>query len=204
MSHAKIWELIIKEKLEEVLVLEDDVKIGRSLLGILENRCKLPTDCEFVNFSTDAPQEPFGEFIADIYRVSRHREFANGCSAYLITRKGAEKLLSKVFPIRWPADSLTGRTYITGLISYGIYPRVAVLGDFESSIWGNTSIPKPHFKTRKYNELRQAIKPIAILFGFYDLLKRVNRYYRILSTWIRSTSLGHFLTSPNDAVFLKQ
>ena len=72
LSHAKIWELVIKEKLEEVLVLEDDVKIGRSLLGILENRYKLPADYEFVNFSTDAPQEPFGEFIADIYRVKWH------------------------------------------------------------------------------------------------------------------------------------
>lgn len=32
--------------------------------------------------------------------------------------------------IRYDADGLTGRTYVTGLISYGIDPQVAALSDY--------------------------------------------------------------------------
>lgn len=143
LSHAKMWERIVKERHPEVLILEDDVRIGRSLAAVLANRHRFPADYELINLSTDAPQVPFGDYITDIYRVSNHQRDALSTLAYMITRKGAGKLLDKVYPIRWPADELTARTYITGLVSYGIYPKVAVIGDdFESGIWKNETVPK--------------------------------------------------------------
>ena len=40
-----------------------------------------------------------------------------------------------VYPIRWAADGLTGITYITDLISYGVDPKVSSHSNFESDIW---------------------------------------------------------------------
>lgn len=141
LSHAKIWERIVKEQIPEVLVLEDDVKISPSLFKVLENRALFPADYEFINFMTDVRQVPFGPFIFDIYRIARHQGYANRACLYLITGNGAEKLMRTVYPIRWAADGLTGRTYLTDLVSYGLHPNVAVLGDFESSIWKNEKEP---------------------------------------------------------------
>lgn len=135
LSHARMWERIIAENLNEVLILEDDVIIGEMLIRILDCRHKFPADWEFMNFMTSAKQIPLDVSIYDIYRACRFEGYANGACAYLIDRAGAKKLLSHVYPIRWAADGLTGRTYITGLISYGVDPKVAALSNFESDIW---------------------------------------------------------------------
>ncbi len=84
---------------------------------------------------TSAKQIPFGAPIYDVYRACRFEGYANGACAYLLNRAGAKKLLSHVYPIRWAADGITGRTYITGLVSYGVDPRVVALSNFESDIW---------------------------------------------------------------------
>jgi glycosyl transferase family 25 len=135
LSHAKMWERLVEENLNEVLILEDDVVVGETFTRILDLRHKFPGDWELVNFMTSAKQIPFGAPIYDIYRVCRFKGHANGACAYLLGRAGAGKLLSHVYPIRWAADGMTGRTYITGLVSYGIDPKVMALGNFESDIW---------------------------------------------------------------------
>jgi len=135
LSHAKMWERITMENLNEVLILEDDVIIGEMLIRILDFRHKFPVDWEFMNFVTSAKQIPLDVSIYDIYRACRFKGYANSTCAYFINRAGAKKLLSHVYPIRWAADGLTGRTYITDLISYGIDPKVAALSNFESDIW---------------------------------------------------------------------
>lgn len=136
LSHARMWERMIDEQLPDILILEDDIRIGRSLFDILANHHKFPADLELLNFSTFAAQKPIGDYITDIYRLSSHLTDALSACAYYLTRDGSSKLLEKVYPICWAADELMGRTSITNVRSYGIYPRVAVIGnDFESSIW---------------------------------------------------------------------
>ena len=76
LSHARMWERMIREQIREVLIFEDDVLIGDALPRILANRSRLPKDWEMINFSTDARQEPFGRFLTGIYRASRHKEWA--------------------------------------------------------------------------------------------------------------------------------
>jgi glycosyl transferase family 25 len=136
LSHANIWSRIVAERHREVLILEDDVKVGMALVSVLQNRHRFPKDYELINFSTDAAQEPFGEFVSDIYRISRHLDTPNRTSAYLITLDGATKLLRHTYPICAPSDGLTAAVGLTHVASYGIYPRVAVVVDqFASSIW---------------------------------------------------------------------
>jgi glycosyl transferase family 25 len=173
LSHARIWERIVREHIKEVLIFEDDVWIGSALPAILEKRRNFPTDWELINFSTDALQEPFGEFITDIYRASRHKQLADRASAYLLNSRGAEKLLRHVYPIGHTADGLTWRTDLTGVVSYGVYPRVVVLSDMDSSIWARGEIKKPGFWTGKYNEFTFMMKTIFRFFGITAVVKKV-------------------------------
>lgn len=137
LSHVRMWQRLITENYDDVMILEDDVLINEMLLHALRNRDKFPDDWEYINFKTDVGQIPFGEPVWGIHRMCRFSYYPNRTSAYLINRKGAEKLLKYVFPIRWPADNFTGGTYITGMVCYGIDPQIVALQDYDSEIWKN-------------------------------------------------------------------
>jgi glycosyl transferase family 25 len=173
LSHIRIWERMLRERIRELLVLEDDVFIGQGIIDVIRNRKKLPPDWEFVNFSTDAAQAPFGEFITDIYRASRHKEPAVRTSAYLVNRRGARKLLDHALPVRYTADGLTWSTDVTGLVSYGVYPRVAVLSELESSIWTMDKFPQRSFAARKRDDFIIMLKAVARFLGLTPLLKKM-------------------------------
>jgi len=135
LSHARMWQRIVDENLTRVLILEDDALIGEMLLRILDNLAKLPPDWEYINFVTDVGKIPFGDPVCDIHRVCNFAYYPNGTVAYLINKSGAQKLLKEVYPIRWTADGLTGKTYITGLVAYGIDPQVVALRSCNSDIY---------------------------------------------------------------------
>jgi GR25 family glycosyltransferase involved in LPS biosynthesis len=174
LSHARMWERMLSEKRKEVLIFEDDVLIAGALIEILRNRNRFPKDWEFINFSTDAAQEPFGPFLTDVYRASRHKEWADRASAYLIKPEGARKLLAHAYPIGHTADGLTWRTDITGLVSYGVYPRVVILSEMESSIWKKGDMPKRSFVSRKGAEFAAILKSISRFFGITQLYKKIS------------------------------
>jgi len=167
-----MWQRIIAENLCEVLILEDDVMIGEMLIRVLGARHQLPADFDMINLMTDVNQIPFGQPVCDIYRVCRFEGYANRTGAYLITRRGAEKLLSQAYPIRWPADGLTGRTYITSLISYGIEPRLLSLHHFESEIWGNENFTnlRSTFRAKSQKTMRRFFEGlISLCYGNHEL-----------------------------------
>jgi glycosyl transferase, family 25 len=134
LSHARMWERIVAENIEEVLILEDDVTVKGELLEVLERRSAFPGDWEFINFRTDVQKIPFGPPVYTEYRICHFRSYANRTCAYFINARGAKKLRDHVYPIRWAADGLTGRTYISDLVSYGIDPDLVELADFPSLI----------------------------------------------------------------------
>lgn len=140
LSHARMWHQMLADNLNEVLVLEDDALIGESLIDILRSRQKFPLNWELMNFFTDVQRVTFGTPVIGNYKFCRFKGNANRTSTYLINRRGAKKLLKHCSPIRYSVDGLTGRTYVTGLISYGIEPQVAALSDYanDSEIWKDT------------------------------------------------------------------
>ena len=138
LTHAKIYQQMLDENLEEVLILEDDIVITQDLLHVLLQRRNFPPEWEAVNFAnTWAQAIPLGEPVCKNYRICRFKGIANRTSAYLINRQGAKKLIEHVYPIRLPADDLVGLTQMTGLRLYGITPSVVALADFKSDIWSD-------------------------------------------------------------------
>jgi len=164
ISHVKMWQAIIEENLDEVLILEDDARIGHAILEVLAHRDKLPDDYQHINFSTRAKQIPTGDFITDIYRASRHAERPYSTFAYLITQEGAQYLMDFVFPIYMPIDNFIS---ISGIKSYGTYPPVVVMEEFQSSIgsrWDN--LPDPGYFLKKFRQFKDIMKALAIFLGF--------------------------------------
>lgn len=163
LSHIGMWQKLVDSEYDEVLILEDDVLIGRALIGVLRNRRKLPFGYQHINFSTKAKQLPFGEAVIDIYRASKHLENAYSTEAYLITKSGAQKLLSLLDPLYLPIDHFV---CITDIVSYGIYPSIAISADFSSSIGRRGQyMPKVSFRQKKWRQFKQILKAVAIFFG---------------------------------------
>ena len=138
LSHARIWERIVAVNIQEALIFEDDIEIKSELMGVLERRDAFPEDWELINFRTDVKKLPFGPPVYAQYHACRFKAYANRTAAYLINIKGAKKLLDHVYPIRLAADGLTGRTHISNLISYGVYPDLVELAKFPSMISDGT------------------------------------------------------------------
>jgi glycosyl transferase family 25 len=167
LSHLKLYERMVEQGIFECLILEDDIYLGDMFRQILENRNRLPEDWDLVNLCTNAKQEPFGHFIADIYRCSNHLELANRTSAYLITLNGARKLLNKAYPIRYEADGLTGRAHLTGIRSYSVWPPVVALQDVESDIWNVAMVQEVKLKgVKRYlqkisRSIQKRLEPLA-------------------------------------------
>ena len=163
LTHIRSWKLMIEEDISEVLVLEDDVHIGSGLIEVLKHRDRLPEGYQHINFSTSALQVPFGEFVTDIYRASLFKERPYLTSTYLITKNGAQKLLDLVSPLYMPIDNFIT---ITDIVSYGIYPRVAVLAETPSGIGSRSkNMPKLSFGQKKWRQFKEILKSFAIFFG---------------------------------------
>ena len=136
LTHANMYHQMINHEIEEVLILEDDVFVTNSLLEVIRQRSKFPTDWEIVNFAnTYAKPIPIGEPLIDKHRMCKFKGIANRTSAYLISLEGAKKLIAHLYPIRLPADDIIGRTHIAALNLYGIAPPVIRLAEFASDIW---------------------------------------------------------------------
>ncbi|NLC12876.1 MAG: glycosyltransferase family 25 protein [Chloroflexi bacterium] len=164
LSHIGLWERMMRENIAEALIFEDDALISEAFLGVLANRDKLPENWEHINFTTWARVVPFGDFIYDIYRAAKYLERPFLASAYLLTKSGAEKLLSKVFPLYIPIDDYFS---IVCLSSYAVEPQVVSLKNTGSSIGTRKKgvRPKPKFLKRKHREFIEMIRASLIFFG---------------------------------------
>ena len=165
LSHVSMWKRLVEERHEEVLILEDDINIGGAFLGVMKNRHKFPKDYDLINFCPIAHKTPIGRFIYDIHKIAVLSIPAQRTSAYLLKRRGAERLLRKVYPICGPIDELMGRDQLTGLISYGVDPQVVVTGEFDSTIGDERKYDRLiTLLTRKRAQFRSMLSYAKVFF----------------------------------------
>ena len=112
LSHVKALRCLIQSGAEFALILEDDARLSRSVVGLLSNGvatkefdyCFL--DCE--NFNKRGPVffdagSPFA--LGDSLTAHRLSGGPTATHAYLITRKAAERRVQHALPIRQPVDA---------------------------------------------------------------------------------------------------
>ena len=103
ISHMRIWQKLVDEKIPYAIVLEDDLHIEPSFAAVLANIASL-TDWDLIKLSDnrDNPffqQQPLGEE----FTLGNYRKVPNGTQGYAISLSGAKKLLQRK-PFFRPVD----------------------------------------------------------------------------------------------------
>ncbi|GKY88147.1 glycosyltransferase family 25 protein [Sinisalibacter aestuarii] len=106
LSHANIYKTIVEEGLDEAVILEDDVLFQPRNLDAVDWSA-IPDDFDVVFLHAQLDQKPPRGRIAD--RIYSDESYLASTVAYLVSRKGAEKLAKGAFPVVHAADGLVGR-----------------------------------------------------------------------------------------------
>lgn len=128
LSHLRLYQKLIDENIDVAVVLEDDIifvdEVHERLPELLE--C-LPEDWDLVqlihkykDYAVVAPG------VVKFMSKSRIPVISVGYAAvgYLIRKSGARKLLDEGYPVRYPADSLIGRSPRWGTNVYAAQHRL--------------------------------------------------------------------------------
>lgn len=142
ISHVKLYEHIVRNNIEQAIILEDDAIVSLYFEQIVNDVInKVPSRREIIFLDHGkASVFPVMRNLSERYRLARYRipsknskRFISRTTAYLITFEGAQKLLKFAYPIRMPSDYLTGSLQMTGIHAYGVEPA-CVFGDIFSEI----------------------------------------------------------------------
>ena len=137
LSHIGIYEKMVKENIPEAIILEDDAIVNLYFPEILKEALeKLPKRAEMLFLDHGkAKVFPLMRSLPERYRLARYltpsknsKRTITCTAAYYLKLEGAKKLLSKAYPLRLPADYLTGLLQLTGVHAYGIEPACSTSG----------------------------------------------------------------------------
>ncbi|QAA00014.1 glycosyltransferase family 25 protein [Pseudoalteromonas sp. R3] len=134
ISHYRVCEKVVNEKLPYALVLEDDLHIEDSLAPLLALVPDL-NNWDMIKLS-DNRANPFIDTLklSDQFTLGNYKKVPNGTQGYLISLAGAKKLLSRK-PFYRPVDVDLQFHSETGLQVTGIKPYpVSEDVNFESEI----------------------------------------------------------------------
>jgi GR25 family glycosyltransferase involved in LPS biosynthesis len=110
LSHYKIWEKIINENLENVLIFEDDIVSDIDTAEFEDYVNSLPQDYDIGLLSWfslwfDLLNNPKKNTVINNYWNKYSSINVFGCAAYMVSKKGAEKLVKNAFPICYQVDA---------------------------------------------------------------------------------------------------
>lgn len=135
LSHRAIFQRMVDEGLEQVLVLEDDVVLGADFLDVMPSILAASAHYDIVRFLSAAKIARLRQRkvwpLAKGYCLARLETTPGGAYAYLITRRAAGKLLSRMARNWLPVDTLMGRAWEHGLNWLIVWPALA---DYDRSI----------------------------------------------------------------------
>ena len=173
-SHLYIYKKMVAENISQALVIEDDVILNDDVVNILKNTACYPDNWELIFFShNNAVSSIWGKKrLLKNYNIVRFVEHPHYTSGYLINRIGAEKLLNYGYPMRMPADLLTGDLKNTGVNLYGIKP-VCIEQDksFEETITGRFELNREKYLNKVKADNSYTLKMI----DFYRTIKKKSR-----------------------------
>lgn len=157
MSHLRLYQHILDLGLERALILEDDVVLHSEVKVALEALDCITEDWDIVNFShfmglhelTLARKYRFGDNQSFYFKragmnnvyldvLCNQRRLLALAFGYVVTRHACEVLLKLGYPVRMPADYLTGLICYNELKVFRAYPlqRFITVEEKASTIGG--------------------------------------------------------------------
>ncbi|WP_118785803.1 glycosyltransferase family 25 protein [Haemophilus haemolyticus] len=137
ISHIKVYEYMVENNIKSAIILEDDAIVSQHFKEIVEDTLnKINKNHELIFFDHGKVKSHFfKKRIVERYRLAHYKAPSKNsrrciiyATAYLITLSGAKKLLNYAYPIRLPADYLTGLIQKTRVETYGIEPPCVFRG----------------------------------------------------------------------------
>jgi len=127
LSHLKLWEMLVKSDHKYFTIFEDDTLPSMTQQVVLDKIKQVPDDWDFIIFG--------GIYDDDDQVISRHicKIFRFYClHAYMISKRGAKKLLDTALPIKQQIDS-----WLSDLSEEG---QLNIYG-FRNSNWNQNQAP---------------------------------------------------------------
>ena len=164
-SNKEILKDIIKNNYSHALVLEDDVVIKDNFHFILSKLIQSNINWELVRFLGKPKMTKYRQrkiFNLDAsFNLVRIGSCPGGSYAYIISRKGAKKLLKSMDKVYLPPDILMGSPWITSIEVMVIMPTIATWDDdFPSAI----DSPTRYTKNKELKGVEIFLYPISKLF----------------------------------------
>lgn len=143
LSHIQLYEHIVQERLSSAIILEDDAEPVSGFRTTIEAMIvKLPKRAELVFLHHGkAKAWPLGRSLCNDHKLLRYRYPSTGSKrciisarGYWLSLSGAERLLEMAYPVRMPADYLTGFIQRSRLKAYGVEPNLLKENNLPSEI----------------------------------------------------------------------
>jgi glycosyl transferase family 25 len=126
-SHLSAWSRIVERGEPAALICEDDLRLPDNMAGLLESIVSAaPRGWDVIRLSS-FPKKSVSHVapLADGYRLVRYWKIPTLTGAYMVSRKGAEKLLRP--GVRSEAvDVEMSRPWLFGIDAYGVDPTPVI------------------------------------------------------------------------------
>jgi glycosyl transferase family 25 len=152
-SHIAVWRDLLSARDPWVAVFEDDVDIDADLARTLTAIERLPVDWDVIKLIGRRREAPRARMhLAGTRNLISYRRVPGLTSAYVIHRRGAEKLLARRVPFGRPIDVDMRHWWECGLRVFGVAPYPARLAPSSllSTIEGRRGPAPAHARLRKF------------------------------------------------------
>ncbi|MEO9338053.1 glycosyltransferase family 25 protein [Mesorhizobium sp. SB112] len=179
LSHRECWRRIVDEKLPYAAIFEDDLHMGDGAASVLSEGDWIPADADIVKIETmnrpvKIDKSPAG-LVGD-RKIHRLRGSHTGGGAYILTRKGAKKLLETSELFDNPVDHFMFNfelPWVRSLEIFQLSPAVCIQDfvlDKQASSFIGLGSDLHHERTTKPKGLakawREIKRPFIQLFSF--------------------------------------
>lgn len=128
LSHVKCWMQLLKSDAEHMVVFEDDCKVYKDFMKKFDAvmNAGLFFDVMWLYNGNWGMTKHAHTKVASVEKVSIYREnvaYVASASCYVLTRKWAQCLVDKVFPIKYPIDVFMGQVKVKTAKHYTVSNR---------------------------------------------------------------------------------
>jgi len=176
LSHKKVYQKIIREKIPYALVLEDDAILEDNFFFVLESLLKKYPKLDLIRFlgkyKIDTKPKRNVLSLYNGFDLVRLHGSPGGTYAYVVSQAGAKKMLSSMKNIFTAIDTLMGLQFLTNIEILTVYPKIATWNEKLGSTIGDKRYKK---NLKGFNKI---IYPITrILFKTVEETSKLFFYF---------------------------
>ncbi|WP_421716481.1 glycosyltransferase family 25 protein [Arcobacter arenosus] len=183
LSHKIIYQQMIDQNIGIALIVEDDISFNNDLSKALEKVTEFPNDWEIVLLGHHPAHSRkeitknniwgLKQNLFNNYSLVRPAEHAYGTYGYMISLKGAKKLLKELNKIYMPIDRYTGSDKMINL--YMFSPPIIQIDDDTSNMSSMSDRTKITTTMKKLNVTR-IIKNLLIYIGIRNARDNLKKF----------------------------